>query len=69
MITAFIFLTTAILVVGFYLYTFKYAEIQISFIKGLMVGTSLESPELDGVKTHYLDIYLGIVILSFIWDE
>ena len=34
-----------------------------------MVGTSLESPELDGVKTNYLDIYLGIVILSFIWDE
>ena len=65
---AFIFLATAIVITGFYLYQFKEAEIQISFIKGIMIGTSLESPELDRVKTNYLDIYLGIVIVSFIWD-
>ena len=69
MTEALIFLATAITTVGFYLWHFKYAEIQISFIKGIMIGASLESPELDDVKTNYLDIYLGVVIVSFIWDE
>ena len=69
MITAFIFLATAILVVGFYLYTFKYADIEISFITGVMIGGSIVSPEIDGVKTNYLDIYFGFVLVSFIWDE
>ena len=66
---AIIFLVVSLSLIAFYLYQFMYAEIQISFINGLMVGISLSSPELDGVKTNYLDIYLGVVIISFIWDE
>ena len=66
---AFIFLATTIVLTGFYLYNFKEAEIQISFIKGIMIGTSLDSPALEGVKTNYLDIYCVFFIVSFIWDE
>ena len=66
---AIIFLVVSLSLIAFYLYQFMYAEIQISFINGLMVGISLSSPELDGVKTNYLDIYLGVVIIAFIWDE
>ncbi len=69
MITAFIFLATALVIIGIYLYFIKQADIEIAFINGLNVGVTLTSPVLDNVKTSYLDIYLGIVIVSFIWDE
>ena len=66
---ALIFITTAIIITALYLWHVKYAEIQISFIKGLMIGASIESPEIDGCTTNYLDLYFGIFIVSFIWDN
>ena len=63
------FLATAIVRLCIYLYFFKFADIEICFTKGIIIGVSLESPELDGVKTCYLDIFLVFFILSFVWDE
>jgi hypothetical protein len=61
----------ASLIIGIilYLYHFKNAEIQIAFINGFLVGVSLDSPEIDGFKSHYLDLYLGVVLVAVIWDE
>jgi len=69
MITSFIFLGSALVLLGIYLYFIKHADIEIAFINGVNVGVTLTSPELDNVKTHYLDIWLGVIIVSFIWDE
>ena len=62
------YLGSALILLGLYLYHFKYADIEIAFINGINVGITLTSPEVDGVKTNYLDIYLGVVLISFIWD-
>lgn len=69
MITAVSFIGIVFIILGFYVYNYKEAEIEISFIRGIMVGFSHTAPELDEVKTHYVDIYLGVIIISLIWNE
>ena len=59
----------AFIALGLYLWHFKNANIEISFIKGIMIGGSITTSEGDGYKTNYLDFYFGIVIITFVWDE
>ena len=59
----------AFVALGLYLWHFKNANIQISFITGVMLGGSITTSEDDEFKTNYLDFYLGIVIITFVWDE
>jgi hypothetical protein len=33
-----------------------------------MLGGSITTSEDDEFKTNYLDFYLGIVIITFVWD-
>tara|TARA_R110000796_G_scaffold188767_1_gene305693 strand:+ start:299 stop:493 length:195 start_codon:yes stop_codon:yes gene_type:complete len=58
----------AFVALGLYLWHFKNANIQISFITGVMLGGSITTSEDDEFKTNYLDFYLGIVIITFVWD-
>ena len=69
MITAISFLVLCFIILSFYVYNYKESEIEISFIRGIMVGFSHTAPELDEVKTHYVDLYLGFFIISLIWNE
>ena len=59
----------AFVALGLYLWHFKNANIQISFITGVMLGGSITTSEDDEFKTNYLDFYLGIVIITFVWDS
>ena len=59
----------AFVALGLYLWNFKNANIEISFITGVMLGGSITTSEDDEFKTNYLDFYLGIVIITFIWDS
>ena len=59
----------AFVVLGLYLWHFKNANIEISFITGVMLGGSITTSEDDEFKTNYLDFYFGIVIITFVWDS
>ena len=52
----------AFVALGLYLWHFKNANIQISFITGVMLGGSITTSEEDDYKTNYLDFYLGLVM-------
>ena len=69
MITAIIFLSVALFVISTYLVLFKKAGIQIVFIKGLILGFSTYSEQFDESETTYLDIFLGFIIISVIYDD
>tara|TARA_R110002167_G_scaffold43435_1_gene131217 strand:- start:1305 stop:1520 length:216 start_codon:yes stop_codon:yes gene_type:complete len=58
----------ALIALGLYLWYFKNANIEISFITGVMLGGSITTSEEDDYKTNYLDFYLGLVIITFVWD-
>ena len=58
----------AFVALGLYLWHFKNANIEISFITGIMIGASITTAEEEDYKTNYLDFYLGIVIITFVWD-
>jgi hypothetical protein len=58
----------AFVALGLYLWHFKNANIEISFITGIMLGGSITTAEEEDYKTNYLDFYLGIVIITFVWD-
>tara|TARA_R110001632_G_scaffold19413_3_gene58812 strand:- start:118 stop:327 length:210 start_codon:yes stop_codon:yes gene_type:complete len=59
----------AFVALGLYLWHFKNANIEISFITGVMLGGSITTFEDDKFKTNYLDFYFGVVIITFIWDS
>lgn len=59
----------SIATLGFYLWHFKNSDIEIGLIKGFVFGGSVSSYKGDEVSTNYLDIYFGLVVISFIWDE
>ena len=69
MIRAFIFLLVALICYCFYLYDYKKASILIVFHYGFILGISKWSEPLDEGKINNLDIYLGFVILSFVYEE
>jgi|AntAceMinimDraft_16_1070373.scaffolds.fasta_scaffold49027_2 hypothetical protein len=50
--------------VGLYLWHFKNASIEIGLITGVIIGVNNSTHQ----ETNYLDVYLGIVIITFIWD-
>lgn len=51
-----------------YLWHFKSSDIEIGLIKGFVLGCSITTVG-DEYETNYLDFYLGIVIITFIWDR
>ena len=69
MIIAFIFLLAALFIISAYLVLFKKADIQIVFIKGLILGFSTYSEKFDESEINYLDIFLGFIIISVIYDD
>ena len=69
MITAVSFIVLVFIITAFYVFNYKDAEITISFVKGLVVGFSLASPEIDDCKTNFFDLYLGFIIISLVWDD
>ena len=58
----------AFIALGLYLWYFKDASIEISFITGAILGGSITTVEDEDYKTNYLDFYLGILIITFIWN-
>lgn len=65
---AFIFLATALTLLGFYLW-YKRAYVEIIQTKGIGVYLNLYSEYFDGIERNYIDLYLPFFIVSFIYDE
>jgi hypothetical protein len=53
-------------ITGLYLWFFKKADIEISFITGILFGVSFTSFDDEDNKTKYLDFNLGIVNITFV---
>ena len=66
---AIIFLATALILLSLYLYFYKGASIQIVLIKGFILGASTYNEPFDNTDVKYLDIYIGFIIISLIWNE
>lgn len=69
MINTIIYAFFALAALGVYLWHFKNSDITIGLIKGFVVGCNISNYKQDEASTNYLDMYLGLVAISFVWDE
>jgi len=63
------FLVLVIFFIVFYVWNFKDAEIEIGVYRGILIGVTHTLSKDAFVRTHYLDICLGIVLISVCWNE